>query len=82
MRPPATDPLLVAASESMPQGQGNAGTDFLSRFVVTLDWPAGVVYLDPISDVAPSAPASAALAWDDGFVVGSFVEDLAGSEQP
>ncbi len=74
------DSLLLAASESMPQGQGNAGTDYLSRFVVTLDWPAGVVYLDPIADVAPSVPSSAALGWDDGFVVGSYVEGLAGNE--
>ncbi len=74
----AGEPLPIAASESMPQGQGDAGTDYLSRFVVTIDWPAGVVYLDPIADLAPSVPASVALAWDDGFVVGSYVEGPAG----
>ncbi len=68
--------LPVAAMELLPPGQANAGTDYLSRFVVTIDWPAGMVYLDPIEAVTPSIPASATLAWDDGFVIGSYVDGL------
>ena len=66
----------VAATELLPPGQAVAGMDYLSRHVVTIDWPGGVVYLDPIADVVPTVPTSASLAWDDGFVVGSFVEGL------
>jgi len=68
--------LPVAAMELLSPGQAVAGMDYLSRYVVTVDWPGGAVYLDPIATVAPSTPASASLAWDDGFVVGSYVEGL------
>jgi predicted aspartyl protease len=74
------EPLLLAVSEALPEGVGNAGTDYLSRFVVTIDWPGGSVYLDPVAELLPSVPPSAALAWDEGFVVGSYVEDAPGNE--
>ena len=73
---PGSGVLPMAAMEALPPGQAIAGMDYLSRFVVTVDWPEGAVYLDPIADVAPSVPASASLAWDDGIVVGSFMEGL------
>ncbi|HSM32495.1 MAG TPA: hypothetical protein VK987_00235, partial [Anaerolineae bacterium] len=70
------EPLLLAVSEALPEGLGNAGTDYLWRFVVTIDWPGGSVYLDPVAELLPSVPPSAALAWDEGYVVGSYVEGL------
>jgi predicted aspartyl protease len=70
------DPLLLAVSEALPEGLGNAGTDYLWRFVVTIDWPGGSVYLDPVAELLPSEPPSAAVAWDEGYVVGSYVEGL------
>jgi hypothetical protein len=70
--------LPLATLDVLPEGQGNAGNDYLSRFIVTIDWPAGVVYLEPVAADVPSAPMSASLAWDDGFVIGSFVEGLDG----
>ena len=54
-----TQALPVAATEILPQGQGDAGSDFLSRFVVTYDWGEDVLYLDPIAELAPPTPASA-----------------------
>jgi hypothetical protein len=77
---PGSGVLPVAATELLPPGQAMAGMDYLSRHVVTVDWPGGAVYLDPVADVVPSIPASASLAWDDGFVVGSFVEGLPGND--
>jgi predicted aspartyl protease len=74
------EPLLLAVSEALPAGMGNAGTDYLSRFVVTIDWPGGNVYLDPVAELLPSVPPSAALAWDEGYVVGSYVEGAPGNE--
>jgi predicted aspartyl protease len=74
------EPILLAVSEALPEGVGNAGTDYLSRFVVTIDWPGGSVYLDPVAELLPSVPPSAALAWDEGFVVGSYVEGAPGNE--
>ncbi len=72
-------PLPIAAMETVPQGQGNAGTDFLRHFVLTVDWPGGALYLEPLSEAVPSTPASAGLGWDGGYVVGSFVEGLPGA---
>jgi|GEM_PF-5768540 len=72
--------LPIATVGVLPEGQGNAGTDFLSRFVVTFDWSEDAVYLDPIAELAPTTPSSAGLAWSDGYVVGSYVEGLPGNE--
>ncbi|MEA2025777.1 MAG: hypothetical protein U9O18_03720, partial [Chloroflexota bacterium] len=72
--------LPLAASAALPPGQGIAGVDFLSRFVVTVDWPGDAVYLDPIAEVAPSIPASASLSWDNGYVVGSYAEGLSAND--
>jgi predicted aspartyl protease len=64
----------IATIDTLPDGQGNAGTDLLRHFVVTLDWSEDVVYLQPLDGVPlPSVPLSASVAWDDGFVVGSRV---------
>ena len=78
---PVTMPLAV--SETLPQGQGNAGTDFLRQFALTVAWDEDALYLEPLTPlaaVAPSVPASVGLGWDDGYVVGSFVEGLEANE--
>jgi predicted aspartyl protease len=73
--------LPLAAAGLLPAGQGDAGTDFLRHFVVTIDWVEDVAYLSPLGDeLAPAVPASAGLAWDEGFVVGSFVLGVPGTE--
>lgn len=63
----------VAVSETLQPGVGNMGNGFLRQFVVTIDWPERMVYLDPVatdrSIDPPAGPASAGLAWDDGRVV-------------
>lgn len=68
------EPVPIATSDVLPAGQGIAGTDLLSRFVVTVDWLARRVWLDPIAPLEPSTPPAATVAWDDGFVVGSHVD--------
>lgn len=66
------DPLPVTVIDTLPGGQGIAGTDLLQHYVVTLDWTEDVVYLQPIDESAsPAVPSLASLTWDDGFVVGS-----------
>ena len=71
--------LPIAAMKTVPQGQGNVGTDFLRHFVVTVDWPNDALYLEPVAELAPSTPPSAGLGWDAGYVIGSFVEGAAGT---
>lgn len=71
--------LPVASSMTVPRGQGTAGTDYLSRFVVTIDWEDEVLYLDPIAPLSPPPPASATLGWADGYVVRSYVVGLPGN---
>ena len=73
-------PLPIAAMAALPEGQGNAGMDFLSRFVVTIDWADDALYLEPIEALTPTVPRSAGLAWDEGYVVGSLVEDAPDNE--
>lgn len=70
----------LTTTRSLPPGRGLAGTDYLSRFVVTIDWANETVYLAPIADPAPSAPPSASLAWDEGYVLGSLVEGWPGTD--
>ncbi len=72
--------LPVATSRLLPEGQGNAGTDFLRHFVATYDWSEDVVYLDPITELVPATPPSAGLAWEDGYVVGAIVAGYPGNE--
>jgi hypothetical protein len=70
----------VAATDALPRGQGDLGNELLSRFVLTIDWSEGDLYLDPIAaDLQPPAPLSATVTWADGYVLGSFVEGLAGA---
>ncbi len=73
-------PTPVAATEVAPEGQGIAGTDFLRHFIVTIDWAESVLYLEPLDGAEPSTPSSAGLGWNDGYVIGSFVEGHPGNE--
>jgi hypothetical protein len=70
--------LPIATSELLPEGVGNMGNEFLSHFVVTIDWPGQTLYLDPAGPGPwPRVPLSVNVGWDgDGFVVGSLVEGL------
>jgi predicted aspartyl protease len=72
--PGAAGPTPVAAAAILEPGLGIAGLDLLSRFVVTIDWPARRLYLEPVARLAPTPPAAVSLGWDDGYVVGSFVQ--------
>jgi predicted aspartyl protease len=76
-------PVPIAAIDTLPDGQGNAGGDLLRHFVLTLDWSEDAAYLQPLDDTpVPSAPPSSSVAWDDGFVVGSRVLGQAGRDGP
>lgn len=67
-------PMPIATIDTLPDGQGHAGTELLRHFVTTVDWSEDVVYLQPLDDApTPAVPASASVAWDAGFVVGSRV---------
>jgi hypothetical protein len=72
--------LPIAATTVLPEGQGVMGNAFLDQFVVTIDWPAGVLYLDPMAgDPRPDVPMSVSPTWHDGYVVGSIVEGTPGT---
>ena len=72
--------LPIATTTVLPEGQGIMGNAFLDDFVVTIDWPAGVLYLDPVAgDPRPDVPVSVSPTWHDGYVVGSFVEGAPGT---
>ena len=63
--------LPVATTTVLPEGQGIMGNAFLDDFIVTIDWPAGVLYLDPVAgDPHPDVPMSVSPTWHDGYVVG------------
>jgi predicted aspartyl protease len=67
----------LAAVDSLAEGQGNMGNDFLGHYVVTIDWIDDALYLDPLVDEPgrPTLPASAGWSWDGtGYVVSSLVE--------
>lgn len=65
----------VATIDSLQLRQGNVGNGFLDDFVVTIDWPNSVLYLDPISpEPGPSVPQAVSLSWDgERVMVGSLV---------
>ena len=68
----------LAATDTIAAGVGNMGNTFLREFVVTIDWPGRMVYLEPVASVGsiarPSEPLSATVMWQDGrLVVGSIV---------
>ena len=72
----ALDGYPVATIDLLAAGQGNIGNAFLDDFVVTIDWPGGVVYLDPVaadrSVPTPLDPAAATLSWDgEDIIIGS-----------
>ena len=70
----------IATTTTLPEGRGNIGNEFLANYVVTVDWPEGVLYLDPVDpDPRPSVPSSAALSWSGGYVVGELVEGATGT---
>ena len=73
-----TQATPLALTEALPRGQGIAGTDFLRHFVVTLAWDEDAIYLEPIEPLplVPTTPSSVELGWDEGYVIGSFVEGL------
>jgi len=72
----------VATTTTIAEGQGNIGNGFLSAFVTTIDWPGGMIYLDPLaadgSIALPPEPAAAGVGWDGERIVVSSV--VAGSE--
>ena len=76
------DNVPLATLESLSAGEGNIGNDFLSHYVVTLDWPNETLYLDPLSDdPQPSVRPSASLSWDgEQVIVGSLTDGVPGYE--
>jgi predicted aspartyl protease len=75
------DPLPIAVIDTLPGGQGMAGTDLLQHFVVTLDWSDDSVYLEPIAaSPGPADPPLSSVTWDEGFVVGSRLPGQRGAE--
>ncbi len=70
------DGFPVATIESLQAGQGNIGNAFMSNYVVTIDWPQGNIYFDPVSDdPRPPAPPAATIGWDgERITVGGVVE--------
>ncbi|MFV2064439.1 MAG: aspartyl protease family protein [Chloroflexota bacterium] len=70
------DGFPVATIDSLQAGQGNIGNAFLSNYIVTIDWPQGDIYFEPVSDDArPPAPPAAKIGWDgERITVGSVVE--------
>jgi hypothetical protein len=72
----------VATTTTLAEGQGNIGNGFLSAFVTTIDWPGGMIYLDPVtadgSIAPPPEPAVAGIGWNGERIVVSSV--VAGSE--
>ena len=67
----------IATVESLAEGQGNIGNAFLDDFVLTIDWPGGKVYLDPVSAdgsiPTPTEPAAVNVGWDgEDMTVGSI----------
>ncbi len=70
----------LATTTALSEGQGIMGNAFLDDFVVTIDWTADALYLDPVSDdPGPEVPLSVSPTWHDGFVVGSVVEGAPGT---
>ena len=68
----------VATTDTLRQGEGIIGNGFLDGFIVTIDWPEGTVYLDPVSsdgDIpTPPEPLGANLSWDGtSLIIGSIV---------
>lgn len=74
--------LPVATIEALPKGLGNMGNDFLRHFVVTIDWPQRMLYLDPrVERPMPDVPPLARVGWGgSGVVVTAFVEGQAALE--
>ncbi len=70
------DGFPVATIESLQAGQGNIGNAFMSNYVVTIDWPQGNIYFDPVSDdPRPPTPPAATIGWDgERITVGGVVE--------
>ena len=68
--------MPIATIDTLPDGQGDAGTDLLRHFIVTLDWSEDVVYLQPLDEVpAPSVPANVS-------VTGTSLWSAPGVRQP
>lgn len=73
-------PLPVAIIDTLPEGQGLAGTDLLRHFAVTIDWSEDTVYLQPLESApVPTVPSLGSVTWDDGFVVGSRLPGAPGA---
>jgi hypothetical protein len=75
----------VAVTETLQKGEGNVGNAFLSAFVVTIDWPNSVLYLDPVSPDGsvppPAEPPSVRLSWDgDHVIIGTVARGSAAAE--
>ena len=66
----------VATIDTLQKGQGNIGNGFLRDFVLTIDWPEGLLYLDPVAeDRVPPVPFAAAIGWDgQRIIVGNLID--------
>jgi hypothetical protein len=71
----------IATTDSIASGQGNIGNAFLSNFIVTVDWTADTLYLEPLETAPrPEAPASVALGWGgEGLIVGAITVGAPGT---
>ena len=49
-------PMSVLASDILTPGMGLAGNEFLADHVLTIDWPARRIYLDPVRDATLRGP--------------------------
>ncbi|CAN5857654.1 hypothetical protein BH23CHL8_BH23CHL8_21850 [soil metagenome] len=74
--------LPIATIDALPPGLGSMGNAFLRHFVVTIDWPGWMLYLDPVAlRPEPEVPVLARVAWrGTEAVVVSFVEGPAARE--
>lgn len=75
----------VATTDSVGRREGIIGNGFLDGFVVTIDWPSGKLYLDPVladgSIPMPPDPLGANLSWDGrNPIIGSIVPGSTAAE--
>ena len=62
-------PVTLYASEMLTPGMGLAGNAFLDDYILTIDWPAQMLYLDPTGNGSASRPAyppKRVMSWSAG----------------